>query len=172
MSFAQTLSKIMNEKNITAYRLSKKLGVHQTTISNWLSEKSTPRSEMLPKIAAALEVSEIEFVDEDLNYLKAILSFLQQHAYSDDEIQKVMSIVNSVARDAKAGSRISVDSNGSVSYEEPTEHFHLEMNLKIDSRTQLLEAFDSMNETGQKKAVENVEDLAKIPEYQKDQDEE
>lgn len=28
-------------------------------------------------------------------------------------------------------------------------------------------AFDSMNEKGQKKAVENVQDLAKIPEYQR-----
>lgn len=31
----------------------------------------------------------------------------------------------------------------------------------------LLHYFYSLNETGQKKAVENVEDLAKIPEYQK-----
>ena len=31
-------------------------------------------------------------------------------------------------------------------------------------------AFDTMNEDGQKKAADNVEDLAKVPEYQKEKD--
>lgn len=35
-------------------------------------------------------------------------------------------------------------------------------------KAQLNKAFDHLNEIGQQKAVENVEDLAKIPEYQKD----
>lgn len=34
-------------------------------------------------------------------------------------------------------------------------------------KAQLNKAFDRLNEIGQQKAVENVEDLAKIPEYQK-----
>lgn len=35
------------------------------------------------------------------------------------------------------------------------------------NRASLLVAYDSMNETGKRKAVEQVEDLAKIPDYQK-----
>lgn len=35
-------------------------------------------------------------------------------------------------------------------------------------KAQLNKAFDRLNEIGQRKAVENIEDLAKIPEYQKD----
>lgn len=38
-------------------------------------------------------------------------------------------------------------------------------------RASLLVAYDSMNETGKRKAVEQVEDLAKIPDYQKKPDE-
>lgn len=37
----------------------------------------------------------------------------------------------------------------------------------LDKKNSLLQAFDSMNETGQKKAVDIVEDLSKVPEYQK-----
>ena len=40
------------------------------------------------------------------------------------------------------------------------------------NRASLLVAYDSMNETGKRKAVEQVEDLAKIPDYQKKPDEE
>lgn len=36
-----------------------------------------------------------------------------------------------------------------------------------NAKARLNVAFDSMNELGQQKAVDNIEDLAKIPEYQK-----
>ena len=47
------------------------------------------------------------------------------------------------------------------------EYLIREIRSTADLSNRLTTAFDSMNETGQKKAVENVEDLAKIPEYKK-----
>lgn len=57
MSFSQRLHILMDDKGITAYRLSKELGVHQTTISNWLRGKTVPNITYLKKIADALGVS-------------------------------------------------------------------------------------------------------------------
>lgn len=57
MQFAQNLKRIMQEKNITNYRLAKILGVHPTTIKNWLESNTEPKFEMIDRIANALEVS-------------------------------------------------------------------------------------------------------------------
>ena len=35
MSFSERLSKMMEERHETNYRLAKELGVHQTTVANW-----------------------------------------------------------------------------------------------------------------------------------------
>lgn len=37
MKFSDRLSKMMNERHETNYRLAKELGVHQTTVANWKS---------------------------------------------------------------------------------------------------------------------------------------
>lgn len=64
MSFSQNLRDVMEEKKITAYRLSKLVGVHQTTIKNWLDGKTTPKVEMARQVADALDVP----VDKLLSY--------------------------------------------------------------------------------------------------------
>ena len=56
MTFSQRLESLIKEKEITAYRLSKDIGVHQTTIKNWLSESSSPNGEKLQKLAAYFRV--------------------------------------------------------------------------------------------------------------------
>lgn len=43
MEFAQNLKSVMDSKSITMYRLAKELGVHQTTVKNWLEGKGEPR---------------------------------------------------------------------------------------------------------------------------------
>lgn len=57
MEFAQRLNKMMAEKEVTAYRLSKALGIHQTTVKNWIDGKSKPRTEYMEKIAGYFGVS-------------------------------------------------------------------------------------------------------------------
>lgn len=62
MNFAQNLARIMKKKEITMYRLSKLLGVHPTTIKNWLDGNTEPKTEMLIKIADVLKVSPSELL--------------------------------------------------------------------------------------------------------------
>lgn len=54
MNFAQNLKAAMESKSITMYRLAKELGVHQTTIKNWIDGKGEPRISEVQAIAATL----------------------------------------------------------------------------------------------------------------------
>lgn len=49
MEFAQRLNEMLEEKGVTAYRLSKTLGIHQTTVKNWVDGNSKPRTEFVQK---------------------------------------------------------------------------------------------------------------------------
>lgn len=65
MTFAQRLKNAMEEKSVTAYRLSKQINVHQTTISNWLNGRSEPRIDQLEAIAEALDIFPSYFIGYD-----------------------------------------------------------------------------------------------------------
>ena len=57
MEFAQRLNEMLEEKGVTAYRLSKTLGIHQTTVKNWVDGNSKPRTEFVQKMADFFGVS-------------------------------------------------------------------------------------------------------------------
>lgn len=64
MEFSQRLKQIMDQKSVTMYRLAKELGVHQTTIKNWLDGKGEPRFAQIQAIAAALGVHVGSLIDD------------------------------------------------------------------------------------------------------------
>ena len=49
--------KLLKEKGLTAYRISKETGVTQSTLSDWKRGRSTPKTENMKKIADFLNVS-------------------------------------------------------------------------------------------------------------------
>lgn len=57
MQFAQVLSKLMEERGITQYRLAKMMDISQSTISGWLSGASMPRRATLKLLAGVFGVS-------------------------------------------------------------------------------------------------------------------
>ena len=57
MDFAQRLKNLLDENNISAYRLAKNTGVHQTTIANWIQGKTKPDADRLKEVAECLDVS-------------------------------------------------------------------------------------------------------------------
>lgn len=63
MSFSKTLSKLMADRHITNYRLAKDIGVHQSTVKNWLDGK-TPTLEYAVKVAEYFEVDVGEVIKE------------------------------------------------------------------------------------------------------------
>lgn len=54
---SNNLGRIMQEKGITRYRLSKLSGVAQSTIADWENERSNPSADKLAKVANVLGVS-------------------------------------------------------------------------------------------------------------------
>lgn len=62
MEFAQRLRQAMESKSITMYRLAKELGVHQTTIKNWLDGKGGPNLGQVQQIAKVLSADVVYLI--------------------------------------------------------------------------------------------------------------
>jgi len=67
-NFADKLKTILDEKNITQYRLSKLSGISQSTLSDILTGKKSPSGLTLQKICTALGVSMAEFDCPELHF--------------------------------------------------------------------------------------------------------
>jgi transcriptional regulator with XRE-family HTH domain len=55
-SIGDTIKRVMKERGLTAYAVSKKSGVHETQISRWLKNERVPSLGTAEKIAAALDL--------------------------------------------------------------------------------------------------------------------
>lgn len=60
---------LLQERGITAYRVSKETGVTQTTLSDWKTGRATPKIATLQKIAEYFEVS-VDWLIGNTNYRK------------------------------------------------------------------------------------------------------
>lgn len=129
-----------------------KLNISFVNISQWENGARNPKIETLKKIADALGVEVWELADFDTasrmmeyeNVAHEIKQDMMDSAYTPEEYEEARK----------------------------TSISEIQMNLALadierSRLNNLQSAFLRLNETGQKKAVENVEDLAKIPEYQK-----
>lgn len=63
MDIGEKIKKIRKESGITQKQLAQKLGVSQAAIVQFESEKSNPKIDTLKKIADALNVSVMDFLD-------------------------------------------------------------------------------------------------------------
>lgn len=52
----ETFNKLLEERNLTAYQVSKATGLSQTLFSDWKSGKYTPKVDKLMKLAEFFEV--------------------------------------------------------------------------------------------------------------------
>lgn len=57
MLLSDRLVQLLQERKTTMYALSKAIGVHQTSIKNWIAGTSHPNSDMLKRIADYFMVS-------------------------------------------------------------------------------------------------------------------
>lgn len=55
--FGQRLSVLLDKNQMSAYRLAKKLDVHQTTIKNWREGKCEPKASDIVNIATLFNVT-------------------------------------------------------------------------------------------------------------------
>lgn len=55
--FGRQLATIMSQQNVTAYRISKDLGVSQSSIKNWIDGKTSPSVETVVHLADYFDLS-------------------------------------------------------------------------------------------------------------------
>ena len=66
MKVSERIFKIMEEKGISQLELSKGAGIGQSTISDWKTKKTNPGADKLMKIAAVLDVSVEEILQDTI----------------------------------------------------------------------------------------------------------
>lgn len=101
MAFAQMLEMLMERDGFSKYRLAKELGIHQTSIANWMSGTACPRHNTLKAVADKFEVSIEYLVGSDpeakADYILYEIKCLQEEqaaAKTDDEIETIDSRIN------------------------------------------------------------------------------
>lgn len=155
MDIGGKIKEMRNAAGLTQSQLAQLSGVAPITIRQYETGKRQPRIEQLQKIAKALKVSVAVFLPEKL-----------ERKYLEYE---------NIAHDIK---RDMIDS--AVDYEEyesarKTKISDIQIGLILgENRRKRLEkinaSFDKLNDDGQQKAVERLEELAEIPRYQKSSD--
>lgn len=124
----EIFEKLLNERNITAYKVSKDTGVTQTALSNWKTGKSTPTAKTLQKIADYFGVT----IDYLMNGEEKEWTPTLTEKDEKDLDKKVENLLNAV--DSDAGLML----DGEIMDEETREIFA--MNLKNALRTTKLAA--------------------------------
>lgn len=82
---------LLQEKNITPYRVSKETGVTQTTLSDWKTGRATPKTVTLQKIADYFNVS--------LDWLTGNSEYRSIEEYNlNEEIPEEIVILNRAAK--------------------------------------------------------------------------
>lgn len=142
MDIGQKIKKIRKEKNITQRKLGERMGVSQQQIAQYENGKLKPKLETICRIADALEISHNTLFEAMDPHEKGVLL-----KYDLIELVKNLNIeVTDIT-----------DSNSIINAVEET----------ANKKRKYTKLYDFLNSPGQDKAIEQVELLTKIPEYQK-----
>ena len=171
MDIGQRIKAARKDIGLTQDQLAQKSGVATITIRQYETGKRQPRLEQLQKIADALDVS--------ISYLLGIVDidgYLLPTAFADpadyefvkalgfDSPQKLATLVPG-AHQSTYGHRRELEKMMGKE-----EGYLDKMSLRRDwpiNQQRLVNAFDLLNDAGQQKAVERVEELTEIPKYQR-----
>ncbi|MDY4115127.1 helix-turn-helix domain-containing protein [Blautia sp. HCP3S3_D9] len=141
MTTGENIKRIRKNKGITQKQLAERLNTSQQNLAQYENDKRNPKFETLKKIADALDV-----------YVGELEPDWSQIPYDD------------LIKD------LTYQGGGFYGREAPKE-----MQPKLFKRIsgyaiEFSQKIDMLNESGQKKALDYIEDLSKIPEYQKSPD--
>lgn len=87
MKFADILNNLIKEKNISNYELSREIGIHQTTIANWLSGDSAPHKKNLKRLSDYFDVS-VEYLEGKTDIKEKAVS-ISGNGLSEAEIKLI-----------------------------------------------------------------------------------
>lgn len=143
---------------LTQEGLAQKLGVPYQSISQWERGKRKPKIETLQKIADALEIPLTDLLPNSQDTVFS--EFLDAaDTYAEYVRMRSKTLLNGDASESE-------HLKAAMDIEKAADYFIGKKNLSI-----LVSRFEKLNSKGQKIAIERIEELTKIPDYQKDYEE-
>lgn len=165
MTIGERIKKFRKEAGFTQKQLATKCGVAEITIRQYESGKRQPRYEQLQIIAKALDMHLFDFLDDDL-FDAATDPATEDNAMYEVELltQKIKSIEENTELNPEEKNKLIQDFYIQT---EIMADLHLS-NAEAGNKFLINQLFEKLNFEGQTKALEQVEMLTKIPEYQKE----
>lgn len=169
MSVAENIRKIRKEKGLTQKQLGEACNpkIGESTIRKYELGLLNPKIETLKKIASAFEMQLWEFIDDeyfDIATDEEPGSEENEVKFFDEKRELIKNILNNKEMSDKEKNSAVHDI---IIQSEIVTNMHFE-NAKRGAIHLFEMCYDSLNAEGQNKALEYVEMLTKIPEYQKD----
>lgn len=171
MTVGQRIKEARKSKGISQAELGKRLGVSQAMIAQYEGNARNPKFETLYKISGALGVNLEDLLGDNSPGLfslpidSGMLATLEWYAKKNNRtVYKELDIaIDFYLNDLSAQGLLS-DSSDKILEQD-------EKNIKYYENLLYLEdALQHLNDIGQEKAVERVEELTEIPKYQKKKD--
>lgn len=159
LSTGERIRNIRKQKNMTQEQLGNKCGIAGANIRKYELSKQNPKIETLQKIADALEVSIAELVP----------GFFDEKRSMNNQVIHNLELLLKQLPDMKLPDEIKELHRQNATNEikkRKEELIRMDLELMPDSNLKkLFKYFFTLNEIGQKKALEQVELLSKIPDY-------
>lgn len=151
MTIGECIRIARKNAGLTQAQLAQKSGVAAISIHQYESGKRQPQLEQLIRISSALNLDllEITGIESDMSKYKISLINTKngEPAIPGKKNYSIRDVYNLLSNDEKA---------------------EFWSRLLKPLHAQLNEAFDQLNDTGQREAVKRVKELAEIPRYQKE----
>lgn len=162
MALGTKLKQILNERGITVKDFAIQIGIPPTTLYSFIKRDSeTGKLDLIGKICKGLGIDITEFLDDDL--FDAVTS--PDEEYEEKVIDtKFESIIKNEKLSDEEKENMIQDLLSQLEIMQNVHESHAEISGQI-----ILDAlFNKLNLVGKNKAIEQVELLTKIPEYQEE----
>lgn len=189
MSLNENIRLYRKRLNLTQEQLAKKANVSLITVRRYEKGSTNPTMETLEKIAEALEVTSADLLDLSpaVDFSKLLKECRLKKGLNYEECAKLLECDVEWVKAAESGeyplnrltmialkdlldipmAQVYASKKEDVPYFESLLKYTNSEYTLSELELSLLVNFDSLNEKGQQKAVENIEDLTKIAEYRK-----
>lgn len=154
MTISENIKKYRKNAGITQRELAEKCHCATGTIQQYELGKRQPRLEQLQKISDALEVSLSDLIGNNYNDISE--KSFQLHAVTKEREIALKDNLQKIWKEC-----------GFSSLNPPKTEADRDKVIEMSAKFEMLEHFEKMNLIGKQKAVYQVELISKIPEYQK-----
>ncbi len=160
MTIGEKIKTHRKKAGLTQKKLGELSGTSETTIKQYELGKRQPRLEQLQKIAKALNISPYTFLNDDFFDVATDTRGEYEEKLINDKFSFITEN-NELCTDEKETLLKELALNMEI-----TANMHAH-NAEISGKFLINKFFDMLNFNGQEKAIEHLELLTKIPEYQK-----